>query len=179
MFRVFCDESSLDPLDITNLVNSLNISHLQLSSRYYRYDPYPMSQFHVMPGQPYRHTLKKGSLSPPYSPSLIPPFSVSVPRLSHTFDYPPRASCQGNIIALISCRSPSVDINTYIPDYRPRGPCILVSFTLLMRSLDHVRGVISASWGGCVSCARLQLHHRTIEVRTGFGSCSIWSPNVT
>ena len=32
LFRVFCDESSLDPLDITSPVTSLSISYLQLSS---------------------------------------------------------------------------------------------------------------------------------------------------
>ena len=45
LFRVLCDESSLDPLDITNRVTSLSISHLQLSSRYSSHDPFAMSQF--------------------------------------------------------------------------------------------------------------------------------------
>ena len=40
-----------------------------------------------------------------------------------------------------------------------------------MSSLDHLRGVLSASWDGCFLCARLQLHHRTVEIRTGF--CTI------
>ena len=68
LFRVFCDESSLDPMDTTSLVTSFSISLLQLSSQYYSYDPSPMSQFHLMPGQPCHHTLNKGSLSPLYSP---------------------------------------------------------------------------------------------------------------
>ena len=52
--------------------------------------------------------------------------------------------------------------------------CTLVSLTVLMSSLDHLRGLLSASQDGCFSCARLQLHPRTIEIRTGFGPCSIW-----
>ena len=52
----------------------------------------------------------------------------------------------------------------------PRGPCILVLLTSLMSSLDHLRGVLSASRDGCFSCARLQLHHHTIEIRTGYWS---------
>ena len=107
-------------------------------------------------------------MSPPYSPAPGPPISVPFLRLSHTFDYPPHASRQGNIISLISCRSPSVNINKSIPEDRPRGPYILVSFTLLISSFDHLRGVISASQGGCVSCARLQLHHRVIYICTKY-----------
>ena len=79
LFRVFCDESSLDPLDFPILVTSLSISHLQLSSTYYSYDPFPTSHFHLLLGHPYRHTFNKGSLSPPYSLALVPPFSVSFP----------------------------------------------------------------------------------------------------
>ena len=43
LFRVFYDESSFDPLDTTSPATSFSISHLQLSSRYYSYDPSPMS----------------------------------------------------------------------------------------------------------------------------------------
>ena len=43
LFSIFYDESSLDPMDITSPITSLGISHLQLSSRYYSYDPSPMS----------------------------------------------------------------------------------------------------------------------------------------
>ena len=139
-----------------------------------------MSQFHLLPSQPCRHTMNKGYLSPPYSLVPIPPFSVpvphpiyysfSVPRLSHNFDYHPYASRQGNIIALISCKSPSVNINTSIPEDRPRGPYILVSLTSLMSSLYHLRGFLSASQDSCFSHAQLQPHHRTVEIRTGYWS---------
>ena len=129
-----------------------------------------MSQFHLLPGQPCHHTLNKGSLSPPYSTAPIPPFSVPFLWLSHTFDYPPRASCQGNIIALISCRSCSIDINTSIPVDGLRAPRILVSLTLLMSSLDHLRGVISASRDGRFSRAWLQLLHHTVEICTRYWS---------
>ena len=61
------------------------------------------------------------------------------------FGYLPRAPGQGNVISLNRGRSPSVDTNTHIPEDRPRGPCILVSLTSLMSSLDHLRGVLSAS----------------------------------
>ena len=71
---------------------------------------------------------------------------------------------------LVSCRSPSVDVNTSITEDRTRGPCILVSFTSLMSSLDHLRGVLNAYRDGCFSRARLQLHHRTVEIRTGYWS---------
>ena len=64
----------------------------------------------------------------------------------------------------------SADDNTYIPEDRPRGPCILVSLTSLMSSLDNLRGVLSASRDGCFSRARPQLHHRTVEIRTGYWS---------
>ena len=119
-----------------------------------------MSQFHLLPGQPCHHTLKKGILSPLYSPAPIPPFNMSVPRLFHIFSYPPHASSQGKMIALISCRPPFFDVNTSIPEDRPRGPCILVSSTSLMSS--------NAFWVGCVSHARLQLHYCTVEIRIGY-----------
>ena len=83
------------------------------------------------------------------------------------FGYLPCASGQGNIIALTRGRSPSINENTYILEDRPRGPCILVSLTSSMSSLDHLRGVLSASRDGLVSHARLQPHHRTIEIHTG------------
>ena len=73
-----------------------------------------------------------------------------------------------NTIALTSCRSPSVDDNTCIPEDKPIGPYILVSLTLLMISLDHLRGVFSASRDGCVSRAQLQLHHHTVEIQKGY-----------
>ena len=64
-------------------------------------------------------------------------------------------------------RSPSIDTNTHIPKDRPIGPYTLVSSTSLMISLDHLRGVLSASWDGCFSHARLQLHHRTVGILQG------------
>ena len=42
LFRLFYNESSLDPLIIHILVTSLSISHLQLHSWYYSHDPSPM-----------------------------------------------------------------------------------------------------------------------------------------
>ena len=55
-----------------------SISHMQ-HSWYYSYDPIPMSQFHLLSGSPYCHTLNKGSLSPPDSPF---PYSIlSLPLL--------------------------------------------------------------------------------------------------
>ena len=75
------------------------------------------------------------------------------------FGYLPRTPGQGNTISLTRGRSPSVDNNTHIPEDRPRGPCTLVSLTSVMSSLDHLRGVLTASRDGCFSCAWLQLHH--------------------
>ena len=133
-----------------------------------------MSQFHLLPGMPCHHTLNKGSLSllhSPYPCSTLPPHSVGQSADCLTsFGYLPRASGQGNTITLTKGRSPSVDENTHIPEDRPRDPCILVSLTSLMVSLDHLRGVLSASRDGCCSHARLQLHHRTVEIRTGYWS---------
>ena len=65
-------------------------------------------------------------------------------------------------------RSPSVEVNTSIPGDRPRSPCILVSSTSFMSSLDHLKGFLSVFWVGCVSRAQLQLHYHTIEIRTGY-----------
>ena len=56
-----------------------SISHLQWHSQYYNYVPIPMSQFHFLPSPPYRHTLKKGSLSLPHSP--CPYSNISLPPL--------------------------------------------------------------------------------------------------
>ena len=105
-----------------------------------------------------------------------PPHSVGQSSDCLTsFSYLPHASGQGNTISLTRCKSPSIDDNTCIPEDIPIGPCILVSLTSLMSSLDHLRGVLSASWDGCFSRAQLQLHHHTVEICTGFGPCSIWS----
>ena len=46
----------------------------------------------------------------------------------------------------------------------------MLSLTSLMHSSDHLRGALSASQDGCFSRARLQLHHRTIEIRIGYWS---------
>ena len=125
---------------------------------------------------PWCHTLNKGSLSLlhslcPCSTLSLPPHSVGQSADCLTsFGYLPCTSGQGNTIALTRGRSPSIDDNTHIPEDRPRGPCILVSLTSFMSSLDHSRGVLNASWDGCFSCARLQLHHRTVEIRTGYMS---------
>ena len=71
-----------------------SISHLQRHSRYYSYDPIPLSQFHLLTGLPCLHIMNKGSLSLPLSPypysilslpSPPPEFSESVHRLLHTF----------------------------------------------------------------------------------------------
>ena len=154
---------------------------LQLSPWFHNYDPFPMSQFHLLLGQPCRHTLNKWSLSPSYSPSPVPPFSVSVPWLFHIFCYPPHASGQGSIIALTRGRSPSVNDNTHIPKDRARRTYTLVSLTSLMSSLDHLRGFLSSSRDGSLSCAWLQLHRCIIEIHTRLGPCSIWlkTSNVT
>ena len=75
---------SLHPMDTNSLVTSLSISHLQLSSQYYSYDPSPMSQFHLLLSQPYRHTLKQRkfeSLALPY------PCSPSQCVSSHIFPH--------------------------------------------------------------------------------------------
>ena len=129
-----------------------------------------------MPGSPCHHTLNKGILILPHSPC---PYSIiSLPIPLHLvgqsadcltpFGYLPHVSSQGNTISLTRGRSPSVNDNTHIPEDRPRGPCTLVSLTSLMNSLDHLRGVLSASRDGCFSRARLQLHHHTIEIRTRY-----------
>ena len=149
-----------------------------------------MSQFHFHLGSPYIHTLNKGSLSLPlprypcpfFPFPPLPPNSVNQSTDCFTpFSFLPHAPGQGNIIALARGRSPSVDANTHIPEDRPRGPYTLVSFTSLMGSLDHLRGVLSASWDGCFSHARLKLHHCIIEIRTEFVPHSTWSktPDVT
>ena len=91
------------------------------------------------------------------------------------FGYLPRAPGQGNIIALTRGRSPSIDTNTHIPEDRPKGPYALVSLTPLMSSLDHLRGVLSASWDSCFLHAQLKIHHRTVKIRTGFVPHSTWS----
>ena len=78
LFRVLCNVSSLDPIN-TKILPPPSISHLQLHSQYYSYDPFPMSEFHLLPGLPCCHTLNKGSLRPPYSLAPFPPFSVLVP----------------------------------------------------------------------------------------------------
>ena len=69
---------------------------------------------------------------------------------------------------LVSWRSPSIDVNTSIPEDRPRGPCILVSSSSLMSSLDYLKGVLSSFMVGCVSHAQIKLHYHTIEIRTGY-----------
>ena len=145
-----------------------------------------MSQFHLIPGPPYLHTLNKGSLSLLHSlcpcSTLRPPDSVgqSLDCLT-SFGYVPLASSQGNIIALTSGRSLSIDDNTCIIEDRPRGPCILVSLTSLMSSLDHLRGVLSASRDGCFSCAHSNCIIALLRFVQGIGPYSIWSktPNVT
>ena len=137
--------------------------------------PFPCVKFHLLPSPPCHHTLNKGSLSlPTPAPVQIfpsPPLPHSVSQSVDCFtpsSYLPRAPDQGNIISLARGRSPYVDTNTHILEDRPIGPYILVSLTSLMSSLDHLRGILSACWDGCFSRARLQLHHRTVEIRTGF-----------
>ena len=105
--------------------------------------------------------------------SFPPPPSHSVGQSSYcltSFGYLHRAFVQGNTIALASCMSPSVNNTTHILEDRPIGPYIFVSLTSLMSSLDHLRGVLSASRDGCFSRAQLQLHHCTVEIRTGYWS---------
>ena len=91
--------------------------------------------------------------STPVPPPLLPHSVGQSWNCLTSFGYLPHASGQGNIIALTRGRSPSIDNNTHILENRPRGPCILVSLTLLMSSLDHLRG--SSSWDVCISHARL------------------------
>ena len=151
--------------------------------------PFPWVKFHLLPSPPYHHTLNKGILSPPHSPCPYsinplpsPPHSVGQSAYCLTpFGYLPRALGQGNIIALTRGRSPSIDDNTHILEDIPKGPCTLVSLTSLMSSLDHLRGVLSASRHGCFSHARLQLYHRIVEIRIGFSPHSTWlkTPDVT
>ena len=145
----------------------------------------------MLPGLPCRHALNKGSLSLPLPPTPVQLFPFPFPTPHHSVGQPaycltslsslPHAFGQGNTISFTRGRSPSVDANTHIPEDRPRGPCILVSLTSLMSSLDHLRGVLSASRDGFFSRARLQLHHCTVAIHIGFGPCSIWlnTPYVT
>ena len=121
----------------------------------------------MVPGHPFHHTLKKGSLIPFYSTSHVP-HSVSQSPYCSTSLVIPLALLSRKPHCLGSCRSPSVDVNTSILEDRPRGPCILVSSTSLMSSLDHLKGVLSSFRVGCVSCARLQLHYHTLEIHTGY-----------
>ena len=69
---------------------------------------------------------------------------------------------------LVSYKSPSLNVNRSIPKDRPRGPCILVSSTSLMSSMDHLKGVLSSFRVHCVTCAWIQLHHLTIEIHTRY-----------
>ena len=121
----------------------------------------------MLAGQHYHYTLNKGSLNPLYSPAPVPHlvsqshyYSISMVVSLMLLSKKPHC--------LASCRCPSIDANTSIPEDRHRGPYILVSSTSLMRSLDHLKGVVSSFWVGCVSHAWLQLHYHTVEIRTGY-----------
>ena len=140
---------------------------LQLSPRFHSYNPSPMSPFHLLLSQPCYHTLNKGSLSPLYSPSNVPHSVSQSPDCSTSLVIPLMLLSRKHH-CLVSCMSPYVDVNTSILEERPRDPCILVSSTSFMSSLDHLKGVISAFQVGCVSRARLQLHHCTVEIHTGY-----------
>ena len=140
---------------------------LHPSPQFHNYDSLPMSQYHMLSCHPCRYTLNKGSLSPSYSP-------VHVPHLVSQSHY-----CSISLISpllllsrkphyLGSCESPSIDVDTSIPEDIPRDICILVSSTSLINSLDHLKGVLSPFWVGFVSRARLQLHYHTIEIHTGY-----------
>ena len=127
----------------------------------------------MLAGHPYHYTFNKGSLNPLYSPAPVPHLVSQSLYYSISLVVPlvllsRKPHCLGS-------RSLSVDVNTSTLEDRPRGPCILVSFTSLMSSLDHLKGVLSAFWVGCVSCAQLQLHYHTINIQTRYGSFSICS----
>ena len=130
----------------------------------------------MLPGPPYHPTLNKGSLSLLHSPfpcSTLLPHPHLVGQSSYfltSFGYLPHAFGQGNTISLTTGRYPFFDDNTCILEDRHRSRCILVSLTSLTSSLDHLRGVLSASRDGCFSHARFQLHHRTGEIRMGYWS---------
>ena len=108
--------------------------------------------------------------SNPVPPPLLPHSVGQSSNCLTSFGYLPRTSGQGNTISLASYRSPSINDNIHIPNDRPIGPCILVSLTSLMSSLYHLRGFLNASQDGCFSRARLQLHHRTVEIHTRYWS---------
>ena len=94
LFRLLYNVSSLDPISIKS-VHLLQVflicsDILGITAMI----PFPWVKFHLLPGPPYRHTLKKGSLIlplPPYPysvfslPSPPPQFSESVHRLLHIF----------------------------------------------------------------------------------------------
>ena len=126
-----------------------------------------MSQFHLFPDHPHRHTLNKGSLSPLYSRALVP-HSVSQSHYYSISLFVPLVFPSRKPHFLGSSRYPSFDVNTSIPEDRTRGPCILVSSTSLMSTFDHLKGFLSAFWVGCISHARLQIHHRAIDIHTGY-----------
>ena len=79
----------------------------------------------MLPDHPRHHTLNKGSLSPPtLLAQLVPPVYHSYHQYYHS-----------SVLHLVllsrkhhcldSCRSPSVDDNSSIPEDRPRGSCAL------------------------------------------------------
>ena len=107
--------------------------------------------------------MNKGSLRPLYSPAHVPP-SLSQSHYCSISLVVPLALLSRKPHFLGSCRFPSINVNTFIPEDIPRGRCFQVSSTSLMSSLNHLIGVISAFWDGCVSCAQLQLLHWTIEI---------------
>ena len=47
---------------------------------------------------------------------------------------------------------------------------MLVSSTSLMSPMEQLKEFFSSFRVGCVSCARIQLHHHTIEIRIGYWS---------
>ena len=139
-----------------------------------------MSQFHLFPSSPCRHTLNKVSLSPLHFPCpCFTPSSVngSVLRLSHIFQLSPSRFWsrkhhfldQGHVSL---CKQQHM---------YSRGPCILVPLSTLMSSLDHLEESLVPL--RMVVSHMLDSSYIIISLRfiQGIGLCSIWSktPDVT
>ena len=98
LFRVNCNVSSLDPINIKSVYLLQIFPICSDIPGITAMIPFPWVKFHLFPGPLYCDTLNKGSLSlplPPYPYSVIslpsppPQFSDSVRRLLHTFRLSP------------------------------------------------------------------------------------------
>ena len=123
----------------------------------------------MLPGHPRHHTLNKGSLSPPtLLAQLVPPVYHSSHQYYHS-SVLHLALLSRKHHCLDSCRSPSVDDNSSIPEDRPRGSCALDPSPSVVSAYGPFWGrIIIASPNGCFSHVRLQHLIRIVENRAGY-----------